>query len=133
MTSTPLELQRIDHFVLTVRDIDETCAFYETVFGMRREEFSEGRVALHFGSQKINLHPNPSPVEPKAAVPVPGSADFCLIASVPPEEVAMRLRNWGIGIERGPVSTVGAQGAMRSVYFRDPDGNLVEVACYGAE
>ena len=97
---------------------------------MRREDYGEGRVALHFGDQKINLHPNPSPIEPKAAVPVPGSADFCVVAALSPEEVAERLHSWGVDIEQGPVTTVGAQGAMRSVYFRDPDGNLVEIACY---
>ena len=130
MTSLPVELDRLDHFVLTVRDIDKTSAFYERVFGMRREDYDDGRVALHFGKQKINLHPNPSPIEPKAAVPVPGSADFCLVASLSAEEIARRLQSWNVDVELGPVSTVGAQGSMRSVYFRDPDSNLVEVACY---
>ena len=130
MTSLPVELDRFDHFVLTVRDIDKTCAFYESVLGMRREDYGEGRVALHFGSHKINLHPNPSPIEPKAAVPVPGSACFCLVATLPAEKVAERLRASGVSIESGPVTTVGALGTMRSFYFRDPDGNLVEIACY---
>ena len=130
MTSLPVELDRLDHFVLTVRDIDKTCAFYGSVLGMRRQDFGDGRVALHFGSHKINLHPNPSPIEPKAAVPVPGSADFCLITSLSAEVVAERLQAAGVGIESGPITTVGALGAMRSVYFRDPDGNLVEIACY---
>ena len=130
MTTLPVELDRLDHFVLTVRDINQTCAFYKRVFGMRRVDFGDGRVALHFGRHKINLHPNPSPIEPKAAVPIPGSADFCVVAALSSEQVAERLRACGVGIEKGPLPTVGALGPMRSVYFRDPDGNLVEVACY---
>ncbi|WP_420348533.1 VOC family protein [Pelagibius sp.] len=132
MSSVPVELDRLDHFVLTVRNVEETCAFYEKVFGMRRVDCGEGRVALHFGRQKINLHPNPSPITPKAAVPVPGSADFCVVTEVPPREVLKRLKACSVGIEEGPVASTGALGEMSSVYFRDPDGNLVEIACYDA-
>ena len=124
-------LERLDHLVFTVRDIEETCRFYQRVLGMRPERFGEGRHALHFGRQKINLHPWPSPIEPKAAAPQPGSADLCLVAKTPLKEVIAHLEACGVAIEVGPCATEGAEGAMRSVYFRDPDDNLIEVSNYG--
>ena len=123
-------LDRLDHLVLTVRDIEATCRFYETALGMRREEFGAGRVALHFGRQKINVHPYPSPVEIVAEDPRPGSADLCFIAETPLAEVTKHLKACGVAIERGPVERTGAEGTLRSVYCRDPDGNLIEVSNY---
>ena len=117
----------IDHVVLTVRDLEATVAFYERL-GMRRVTFGEGRVALHFGRQKLNLHEHGREFEPKAARPAPGSADVCFLLATPLDEALAELRNAGVPIELGPVERDGAQGPIRSVYVRDPDGNLVELA-----
>ena len=130
-----IKLDRLDHLVLTVRDVEATCRFYETVLGMRREGFGAGRVALHFGRQKINVHPYPSPAHPSpveivAEDPRPGSADLCFIAETPLEEVAAHLKARGVAIEMGPVERTGAAGTLRSLYCRDPDGNLIEVSNY---
>jgi catechol 2,3-dioxygenase-like lactoylglutathione lyase family enzyme len=127
--SDPVVIDRLDHLVLTVRDIEATCRFYERVLGMRTVHFS-GRVALAFGRQKINLHPAGREYEPKAADPRPGGGDFCLIAATPLDEVIRHLAACGVAIEEGPVPKTGATGPIRSVYFRDPDGNLVEVSNY---
>ena len=123
-----VKLDRLDHLVLTVRDVEATCRFYERVLGMRREEFGAGRVALHFGRQKINVHPYPSPVEIIAGDARPGSADLCFIAETPLQEVAAHLEACGVAIEMGPVERSGAQGTLRSLYCRDPDGNLIELS-----
>jgi catechol 2,3-dioxygenase-like lactoylglutathione lyase family enzyme len=120
----------LDHVVLTVRDIDATCDWYERVLGMRRVVSEHGRVALHFGSQKINLHPAAAPYSPHAAVAEPGTADLCFLSPRPIEEVVEDLQEKAVAIELGPVQQIGAQGPMDSVYFRDPDGNLTEVASY---
>lgn len=130
MSRPVVTIDRLDHLVLTVNDIETTCNFYQDVLGMRREDFGEGRVALHFGNQKINLHPNPSPIDIKAAVSTPGSADLCFITETPIEIVKAELQDLAIPIEAGPVARVGALGPMTSVYFRDPDGNLIEVSNY---
>ncbi len=126
-----MEIDRLDHLVLTVRNLEESCDFYQRALGMRREIFGEGRIALIFGRQKINLHPHPSPYEPKAAEPTPGSADLCFIADRPIEEIAEHLKQKGIAIEEGPVARSGALGPITSVYVRDPDDNLIEIATYG--
>ena len=123
-------IDRIDHFVLTVADIEATCDFYSRALGFKVVTFGQGRKALAFGRQKINLHLAGNEFEPKALRPVPGSADFCLITERALEEVAARLKAEGISIEEGPVSRTGAMGPIKSIYFRDPDGNLVEVARY---
>lgn len=125
-----MRVERIDHFVLTVRDIEATCDFYSRVLGMETEEFGGGRKALRFGEQKINLHKAGKEFEPKARKPVPGSADFCLITDVPLEGVAEHLASCGVEVIEGPIERTGAMGPMESVYFRDPDGNLVEVSNY---
>jgi catechol 2,3-dioxygenase-like lactoylglutathione lyase family enzyme len=122
-------IDRVDHFVLTVKDVDATCRFYERALGLKRVEF-EGRVALQVGRQKINLHCAGHEFEPKARAPVPGAGDFCLISATPLDEVIAHLKSCGVAIEVGPVPKTGALGKMRSVYFRDPDGNLVEVSNY---
>lgn len=123
-----MRVDRLDHIVLTVRSVEETVAFYERVLGMRGEVFGGGRVALAFGDQKINLHLAGQEFNPHAAVPVPGSADFCLTTTVPIGEVVTHLAAQGVDLLIGPVPKVGARANLRSVYFRDPSGNLVEVA-----
>lgn len=128
---TEISIDRLDHLVLTVRDIEVTCAFYREVLGMERREFGEGRVALHFGRQKINLHPHPTPVDLVAAKPVPGSGDLCFVTTQAIEAVAAHLEACGVEIECGPIERSGAEGAITSVYCRDPDHNLIEIATYG--
>jgi len=125
-----VNLAGLDHLVLTVRDTDATCAFYADVLGMEAVEFEGGRVALHFGGHKINLHKAGAEYVPHAGAPTPGSGDFCLITETPIAEVAAHLEAKGVVIERGPIARQGAQGPILSVYFRDPDGNLVEVGSY---
>lgn len=133
----PQLVESIDHLVLTVRDIEETTRFYERALGMEREFFrgpeGQPRYALRFGRQKINLQDRATDTPTKARAPTFGAGDFCLIAAVPLDEVIEQLRAQGIAIEAGPVARRGALGPIRSVYFRDPDGNLVEVAEYASD
>ena len=126
-------IDRIDHLVLTVRDLDAALRFYEHVLGARVVPPYKGRgpTAIAFGRQKINLHVAGKEFEPKAATPTVGAGDFCLITEAPVEAVVQHLATCGIAVELGPVPRIGALGPMTSVYFRDPDGNLVEVARYG--
>ena len=125
---------RIDHIVLTVADIEATTRFYERALKLKRETFrgpdGQTRHALTFGRQKINLQDRSTVTPTKAARPTFGSGDFCLIAAVPLDDVIVHLNAEDIALEAGPVPRRGAVGALRSVYFRDPDGNLVEVAEY---
>jgi catechol 2,3-dioxygenase-like lactoylglutathione lyase family enzyme len=123
-------IDRLDHLVLTVADIETTAAFYENALQMRRERFGEGRVALRFGEQKVNLHQVGREFDPKALRPTPGSADLCFIVTVPLETIEAALAHADVTIEEGPVERTGALGPIRSLYFRDPDGNLVEVSVY---
>lgn len=123
-----MHIDRLDHFVLTVADLEATCRFYAKACGMSVETFGAGRLALRFGEQKINLHKAGAEFEPKAARPTRGSGDFCLITTVPLAEVEAHLKAEGIAIEEGPVRRTGATGPILSVYIRDPDGNLVEIA-----
>ncbi|WP_018231377.1 VOC family protein [Thioalkalivibrio thiocyanodenitrificans] len=123
-----IRLRSIDHLVLTVADIDVSCTFYEQVLGMEVITFGQGRKALKFGHQKINLHQAGREFEPKAQRPVPGSADLCLIADTAVADVITHLQACGIPILEGPVERTGATGPIISVYFRDPDGNLIEIA-----
>ncbi len=125
-----MKIDRLDHLVLTVRDLAATCAFYSRVLGMEVVEFGEGRQALSFGRNKINLHQQSHEFEPKAEHPTPGSADLCLIAEGSLEAVIDHLKGEGISILEGPVAKTGALGPIRSVYFRDPDLNLIEVSVY---
>jgi catechol 2,3-dioxygenase-like lactoylglutathione lyase family enzyme len=120
-------IDSIDHVVLTVRDPDATIAFYRDVLGMALVKF-EGRLALHFGKQKLNLHLAGHEFEPKAHKPTPGSADLCFLTSVPIEAVVEMLRERKVPIVEGPVAKTGAQGPLRSVYVRDPDQNLIEIS-----
>ena len=123
-----MRVQRIDHIVLTVADLERTIAFYERALGMKAVSFGEGRRGLAFGDQKLNLHQAGREFEPKARRPTPGAIDLCFTTDVPLEDVAAHLRRESIEIEHGPVDKVGARRALRSLYFRDPDGNLVEVS-----
>ncbi len=125
-----VKIESLDHLVLTVTDIDAACAFYERVMGMRAVTFGAGRKALAFGDQKINLHRHHHEFEPRAARPTPGSADLCFVTSTPPDEVVAHLRACAVEILEGPVPRTGARGPIVSVYFRDPDGNLIEIAGY---
>ena len=118
----------IDHLVLTVRDLERTVAWYGQVAGMRHITFGEGRHALAFGEQKINLHVQGSEIEPYAALPTPGSGDLCFLLDGPLDEAARVLREAGVAIELGPIAREGAAGALESLYVRDPDGNLVELS-----
>jgi len=123
-------IQRIDHFVLTVASLDRTCEFYQRVLGFERHDIEGKPTALKFGLQKINVHQADHTFDPKAQVPTPGSADFCLITSDPIETTFAHLKACDVPVEEGPVERNGAEGPMTSVYFRDPDGNLVEVSRY---
>ena len=122
-----MQIRALDHLVLTVTDLDVTLSFYERVLGMRRVQFGE-RFALGFGDQKLNLHEAGAEFEPKAALPTPGSADLCFLVDGSVDAAADELRVLGVVIEEGPVARTGARGPLRSIYFRDPDGNLIEVA-----
>ncbi len=123
-----MKIVSLDHLVLTVASIEATCAFYTVVMGMTVETFAEGRKALHFGDQKINLHLAGHEFEPKADTPVPGSGDLCFITQTPILEVVDTLKTRKVSIIAGPVPRTGAIGDLISVYFRDPDGNLIEVS-----
>lgn len=123
-------IERLDHLVLTVTDIPRTVAFYERVLGMRHETFGQGRSALVFGQQKFNLHQVGREFEPKAARPTAGAIDLCLITRWPLDRVLAHLKAQKIDVEEGPVARTGALGPIESVYFRDPDGNLIEVSRY---
>ena len=125
-----MKIDSLDRLVLTVRDIEATIAFYVDVLGMEAVSFGAGRRALAFGRQKINLHPAAAPLVPHAAQPTPGSADLCLLAATPLAEVIAELAAKGVAIEQGPVPRTGAVGPIISVYFRDPDANLIEVSNY---
>ncbi|AHI00238.1 VOC family protein [Kutzneria viridogrisea] len=123
-------IDRLDHLVLTVADLDATVEFYTHVLGMEAVLFGDGRRALRFGHSKINLHQAGHEFEPKAARPVPGSADLCLVAANPLVDVVETLEREGVPIEEGPVKRTGATGDILSVYVRDPDGNLIEISNY---
>ena len=125
-----MRIDRLDHLVLTVADLDATVAFYTRVLGMEAVTFGAGRTALAFGRSKINLHRAGHEFEPKALRPTPGSADLCLIAAGPLDQVIEDLAAHGIPVEEGPVERTGATGPILSVYFRDPDQNLIEVSTY---
>jgi len=120
----------IDHIVFTVKDIDVTCNFYQQTLGMDVAVFGEGRKSLSFGVQKINLHQFGNEFEPKAAAPAPGTQDICLTTKKPVTEVSEHLKTCGVVIEDGPIRRTGAVGPIISIYFRDPDNNLIEVSNY---
>lgn len=123
-------IQAVDHIVLTVADMDRTIAFYTDVLGMRLEIFGEGRKALRFGDQKFNLQDGRDrrDIMGVARLPTPGSVDLCLLAAVPLDQVIAHLKAQNVPVEIGPVARTGARFPIRSVYIRDPDGNLIEIA-----
>jgi catechol 2,3-dioxygenase-like lactoylglutathione lyase family enzyme len=123
-----IRIDHLDHLVLTVASIERTVDFYAGVLGMEAQTFAGGRRALRFGPQKINLHEAGREFEPKAQAPTPGSADLCFIALTPVEEMMQQLTTAGVRIEEGPVERTGATGPIRSIYIRDPDGNLIELS-----
>lgn len=123
-----LRLESLDHLVLTVADIPASCAFYERVLGCEVVTFGEGRTALAFGRQKINLHKAGQEFEPKAHRPTPGSADLCFLTATPIEDVTRHLCSCGVAVIDGPIQRTGATGPILSVYLRDPDGNLIELS-----
>jgi catechol 2,3-dioxygenase-like lactoylglutathione lyase family enzyme len=125
-----MNIDGIDHLVITVKDIDTTCAFYARTLGMKVVTFGGSRKALSFGGQKINLHEYGNEFEPKAQKPTPGSADVCFYTSVPLPDLISHLASCGVTLLEGPVRRTGARGPMISVYFRDPDLNLIEVSNY---
>lgn len=128
MAEKKVVIERLDHLVLTVADPEATCRFYESVLGMERVEFGAGRLALRFGDQKINLHKAGAEISPFAKRPTPGSADLCFITRSALDDVRAALEAAGGGVELGPVPRTGATGSLLSIYFRDPDGNLIEVS-----
>jgi len=121
-------IDHLDHIVLTTARSEQCIDFYTRVLGMKFERFGEGRMALKFGNQKINLHEKGKEFEPKAALAAPGTLDICFIAAVPLKDVIARFAACNVPIIEGPVMKTGAQGPIRSVYVRDPDGNLVEIS-----
>lgn len=125
-----MKVRSIDHLVLTVKNIDETVHFYQTVLGMEKLVFDNGRSALGFGNQKINLHQAGKEFEPKAHNAVPGSADLCFVTDVELGLAIEHVKSFGVEIIEGPVTRIGAMGPMLSFYFRDPDMNLIEVSIY---
>lgn len=118
----------LDHLVLTVRDPEATCRFYETVLGMERKTFGDGRLALHFGVQKLNLHPADRVIDPNVRHATPGSADLCFLTATPMDDVVSHLERCGIAIVTGPGERTGATSRLMSVYVYDPDENLIEIA-----
>lgn len=123
-----MNIERLDHLVLTVRDINTSCDFYRQLLGMNIVEFAGNRKALVFGRQKINLHRYGSEFKPHARHPTPGSADLCFLTSTPLDEIINHCRKNKVDILEGPVQRIGATGTILSVYLRDPDGNLIEIA-----
>ena len=126
-------IDRLDHLVLNVKDVEITASWYQRVLGMEREEFgADDRTALKFGGQKINVRPADADLGgwPTGVNDAPGAADLCFVTAVGPEDVIGHLHSCGITILAGPVDTTGALGPIRSVYCRDPDGNLIEISSY---
>ena len=125
-----MKIDSLDHLVLTVNDIEVTSSFYAKILGMNSITFGSGRKALAFGTQKINLHQQGNEFEPKALRPTPGSADLCFITTTPLSEVVLHLTACNVPVIEGPVERTGTTGPILSVYFRDPDMNLLEVSNY---
>ena len=123
-----MQIDHLDHLVLTVQDIQTTCVFYSRVLGMQVVTFADGRKALQFGNQKINLHQKGKEFDPKAQHPSPGSADLCFLTSMPLEHVIAHLQSCNVSLLLGPVERTGATKSLVSIYFRDPDGNLLELS-----
>lgn len=127
-THCPVTVDALDHLVLTVRSIPDSIAFYQRVLGMGAQEFKPGRFALHFGQQKINLHEVGTVVDPNVKHATPGSADLCFRTRVPLADVMAHLQRQQVAIVQGPVRATGARAMLQSLYFYDPDENLIEVS-----
>jgi catechol 2,3-dioxygenase-like lactoylglutathione lyase family enzyme len=127
-------VDRLDHLVITCRDVEISASWYQRVLGMEREEFGpHRRTSLRFGGQKINLRPVSATQEEwftGSAGGVPGTDDLCFVVTMKSDQVAEYLRACGVMVEVGPVAKAGALGPIMSVYCRDPDGNLIEIASY---
>ena len=125
-----MKIKTIDHLVLTVKDIEASCRFYTTVLTMEEVSFGQGRKAAAFGNQKINFHQHGQELELRALYPTPGSGDLCFITDDSISDVIEHIHSCGIEIIEGPVARTGAKGPMTSIYIRDPDQNLIEIATY---
>lgn len=125
-----IHINRLDHLVLTVKDIEKTVDFYINILGMKKEVFKENRIALKYGNQKINLHQLGNEFEPKAFNVKEGSADLCFIVEESIEDIFAFLVSRNIDIEEGIVKRTGAKGPIQSIYIRDPDLNLIELSTY---
>lgn len=123
-----MKVNKLDHLVITANNLDRTIAFYTRVLGMEAVTFADGRKALHFGIQKINLHEAGKEFEPHAQNPLPGSADLCFITEMPMQHIISHLSSCDVSIIEGPVKKTGTTGPLLSIYIRDPDGNLIEIA-----
>lgn len=128
-----MQIERIDHLVLTVKNIEASCAFYTKVLGMKEVTFQSGRKAVWFGNQRLNFHEYGKEFDPKALRPVPGSADLCFITPDPIVQIMSHLEICGVKIIEGPLERTGALGPMISIYIRDPDQNLIEISAYQNE
>jgi catechol 2,3-dioxygenase-like lactoylglutathione lyase family enzyme len=125
-----MEITHLDHIVLTVQNLKKTVQFYCEVLGMEKVDFKNGRVALKYGNQKINLHQVGNEFKPNAANPIPGSSDLCFITTTELKDAMKQVLDKGVQIIEGPVSRIGATGPIESFYIRDPDKNLIEVSTY---
>lgn len=123
-----IEIDRLDHLVLTVADVEATCEFYARVLGFEPITFGAGRRALRCGDMKINLHPQAAPAAPLPIAPTPGSGDLCFTTRTPLAEVAAHLAAEGVEVVEGPVERTGARAPLRSLYLLDPDGNALEIS-----
>jgi catechol 2,3-dioxygenase-like lactoylglutathione lyase family enzyme len=123
-----LKITHLDHLVLTVKNIEATCAFYKDVLGMKVITFAKNRKALKFGQQKFNLHQAGNEFEPKANSPKPGAIDLCLISETPIDTIIKELNSFGVPIIEGPIKRTGSTTDLISVYVRDPDKNLIEIS-----
>ena len=128
-----MQINKLDHLVITVTDIEQTLGFYTRVLGMEADVFEDGRKALRFGEQKINLHKAGEEIKPHAQAPMPGSTDICFITETPLQQIMNHLTSCNVKIIAGPVKRSGAAGPLLSIYIRDPDGNLIELANRGDE
>lgn len=123
-----MNILALDHLVLTVTDIDASCRFYADILGMEVITFGDNRKALRFGQQKINLHQLGHEFEPNAAHPTAGAADLCFLTETPLDDIILHLGDCGTMVLEGPVVRTGANGPIISIYIRDPDNNLIEIA-----
>ena len=123
-----MKVSKLDHFIITANNLEKTIDFYSRVLGMELQTFSDGRKALIFGDHKINLHEAGKEFKPHAQNPLPGSADLCFITRTPMQQVISHLTTCNVSIIEGPLEKSGASGPLFSIYIRDPDNNLIEIA-----